>query len=128
MSTLTQTAPVVNPVRRPKVYPPARCDVLLLRPLVYPCEMLPQGIPALLSLNDEDYHLTAYATWAGVNLVVDGYRFQKVAEPASEPRDVSCTRYGLECDCPDRIFRKRIGGECKHMRCVRILRERGDLA
>ena len=123
------SATLASPTRRVKVYPPARCHAVLLRRVVYPCTLCPNGFPGSVELNGELYALRCYTSPAAnaEGFVVEGYRFEKFAGQ-DEPRDVACTPYGLSCDCPDATFRRRAGGEgCKHCRCVRQFQSEGKL-
>jgi hypothetical protein len=99
-------------------------QVELLRPVAYPCTLLPEGQPGVVRLNAALYGLLPVAGWEGDDLVVEGYRFLK---PGGETHDVSVTRWGLECSCGDHTFRQRVGGECKHGSAIRQLRQRGEL-
>jgi hypothetical protein len=109
---------------RPRVYPPAVALVELLRPVVYPCTLLPHGQPGVARVNSTLYGLLPVAGWQGDELVIEGYRFMK---PDGETHDVQVTRWGLECSCGDATFRQRVNNECKHRACIRQLRERGEL-
>jgi hypothetical protein len=122
MQSLSSAARAVKPRRR--IHPPAVAQVELIRPVAYPCTLLPQGQPGVVRINATVYLLVPVAGWVGDDLVVEGYRFVKSAE---ETHDVQVTRWGLECSCGDATFRQRVGGECKHRSCLRHLRERGEL-
>jgi hypothetical protein len=107
-----------------KVYPPAKADVELLQPVCYPCTLLPEGQPGMVRINSDAYLLYPVVSFEGDDFVVEGYRFFK---GEGEPRDVRLTRWGMECDCPDAIFRRRSDGLCKHCAAVVKLREQGSL-
>ena len=117
------TVTAARPTR--KTYPAARCEVSVVRPIVYPCVLAPKGFPGAVTLNGDLYHIRAVTEPADNREGFDvlGYRFEKIGPDDSEPRDVECHPSGpVGCDCPDSLFRRRQGGECKHMRCVRQLR------
>lgn len=113
-ATLTRTRKPAQPLN------PA---VELVRPVCYPCTLLPAGQPGVVEVNGTVYLLQAVCTTRSGAVEVLGYRFLK---GDGETRDVADTPHGLECDCPDALYRPRPGG-CKHCCCVRILRERGQL-
>jgi hypothetical protein len=122
MASVSFPARPVKASRR--VYPPAVAEVELIRPVAYPCTLLPHGQPGVVRINATVYLLVPVAGWEGDDLVVEGYRFVKSAE---QTHDVQVTRWGLECSCADHVFRRRVNNECKHASTVRQLRERGDL-
>ena len=107
-----------------KTYPSATAEVEILRPICYPCVLLPDGQPGMVRINANIYLLYPLLSWEGDDFKAEGYRFVK---SDTETHDVRITRWGYECDCPDATFRSRRDGQCKHTKTVRHLREEGNL-
>lgn len=107
-----------------KTLPAVAPDVDLIQPAIYPCTLIPDGVPGIVRINKTVYLLQPVAGWTGDELEIAGYRFIKNDQ---DTHDVEITKFGLECSCGDGVFRVRADGNCKHRKAVKILRERGEL-
>lgn len=124
MATMTKTKKVNEPVKG---------SVKVIRAVVAPCVMCPDGLPGLVEITSEtqkgpvrkSYVLVCFATLTPESLTVDGYRLtesgsKSAYESYDLPADLSC------CECLDNAFRPREGG-CKHQKALLALRRQGKL-
>ena len=113
---------------KPRRVLPVRLDeAVVLSRAVCPCEMIPGGIPGLVSINGKTYTLAYNATLPEVGEpIIHGYTLTSTESYKSYdlPADVST------CDCPDWFFRRNTveHPHCKHQLSIRRFREAGNLA
>lgn len=99
--------------RKPRTVNPARCDLVTLRRMAYPCELLPAGQPAHVVLNGKPYVVTADGS--------DAFTFHG-------ERGRSHTVCGGTCCCEDFIYVREARGEaCKHVLALGKLRADGSV-
>lgn len=102
-------------------------EATVLSRAVAPCEMLPAGIPGIVSINGKTYTLAYNATLPEVGApVVHGYRLTSTVDYKvyDVPADLST------CDCADWFFRRNAVEFpcCKHQLSVRLWKEAGNMA
>lgn len=112
---------------RRRILPVRLAEATVLSKPICSCEILPAGLPGLVSINDRTYALSLNATLPDVGEpIVHGYRLTSTDEYKAYdlPADLST------CDCPDHVFRRGTIEHpcCKHQLAMRLWRERGDLA
>jgi hypothetical protein len=115
-------------IYRPRVVKPVRLDeATVIRKPVCCCEMLPAGLPGLVSINGKEYAWALNAT------------LPEVGEPIVHGHRLTCLESGkfydlpadlTTCDCPDWFFRRNTIAHphCKHQLSLRRFREDGKLA
>ncbi len=102
-------------------------EAVVLRRAVCPCEMQPEGIPGLVSINHKVYLLAYNATLPETGEpTVHGYTLTSTATGKGYdlPADVST------CDCPDWFFRRNTveHPRCKHQLSIRRWKEAHKIA
>jgi hypothetical protein len=112
---------------RRRVLPVRLEEATVLSRAIAPCEMIPAGLPGLVSINGKTYTLAYNATLPEVGEpVVHGYRLTSTDEYKTYdvPADLS------DCSCPDHVFRRGTVEHpcCKHQISLRRFREAGKLA
>lgn len=111
MKTLTRkTYPAVNPTVRLDVAP------------IAPCELLPAGLPGQVAIDGTTYAIAYHGELPEEGDVeIHGYQLAKEDGTTYDlPADCS------HCECRDFLSRVRPTG-CKHMACVRTLRNAGRI-
>jgi hypothetical protein len=98
MATLTARSPSVKP------------DVCWLSPPVWPCVILPDGLPGRVLVNDVLYAVLPLDDERGHT-----YAFAVAKEGQEEPYQVNTTTW--HSDCPYAVYRGE--GICKHATMVR---------
>jgi hypothetical protein len=116
-----------RPTCRRRVLPVRLEEATVLSRAIAPCEMLPNGLPGIVSINGRTYTLAYNATLPEVGEpVVHGYRLTctESYKVYDLPADAG------ECSCPDWIFRRGTPAFplCKHAMSVRLWKEAGKLA
>jgi hypothetical protein len=100
-----------RPAVQSKPLPPAKVEAELLRPPVYPCELLPKGAPGEVLLNGKVYSVSPVVHQdRDGRRVVAGWSFLRLG--------VWHVAEDFSCDCPDCTFRDR---QCKHAGAVKQL-------
>ena len=106
---------------RPSVKP-AVCESKVIEPPIAPCEILPNGAPGFLQINDTVYaaEILGYLPKVG-EPVIDAYRLTK---DNGEAHDICLVGGRLECSCGDWIYRRACQvaadlQDCKHCKAVR---------
>jgi SWIM zinc finger len=112
---------------RRRVLPVRLEEATVLSRAICVCEMIPAGVPGLVSINGATYTLALNATLPEVGEpIIHGYRLTSMESYKSYdlPADLST------CDCPDWYFRRNTVEHpcCKHQLAVRQFREQGKLA
>jgi hypothetical protein len=112
---------------RRRILPVRLEEATLLSKPICCCEMIPAGVPGLVSINGATYTLALNATLPDVGEpIVHGYRLTSTESYKTYdlPHDLST------CDCPDWFFRRNTVAHphCKHQLSLRQFREAGKLA
>jgi hypothetical protein len=112
---------------RRRVLPVRLEEATVLSRAIAPCEMIPAGLPGLVSINGKTYLLAYNATLPEVGApVVHGYRLTctETYKVYDIPADLA------DCSCPDWFFRRNTVQHpcCKHQLSVRLFKEQGKLA
>jgi SWIM zinc finger len=102
-------------------------EATVLSRAVCPCEMLPKGLPGLVSINSKVYLLAYNATLPEVGEpIIHGYRLTctESYKTYDVPADMA------DCSCPDFLFRRGTitHPACKHILGIRLWREAGKVA
>jgi hypothetical protein len=98
-------------------------DPMIRRPCA-PCDLVPAGIPGLVTINATPYEIEILGELPRVgNLEIDGYRLTK---GNGEAHDLCYVDGRWECTCGDWIFRRSVMAEphradCKHIHAIRQL-------
>jgi hypothetical protein len=96
---------------------PASGKCLWLRRPIWPCELIPDGVPGLLRIRETVYHVLPLADLPATGPVITrGYRLTK--DDGTTTYDVCLEGHG-SCDCPDGIYRGERPGGCKHQAALR---------
>lgn len=107
MTAATRTRRTVKPVT---------CDCAIHGRLIYPCELIPAGVPVRCTINGADYLLSAHGADE-----TRGYRFAKLGGDGAVYDVDTSDGYAL-CDCPDAVYQQRA---CKHAISLSRFREQG---
>ena len=112
---------------RRRILPVRLEEATVLSRAIAPCEMLPNGVPGIVSINGKTYTLAYNATLPETGEpIVHGYRLTSTEDYKvyDIPADLA------DCSCPDFVFRRGTITEpvCKHIRSVRLWKEAGKLA
>ena len=110
-----------------RVLPVRLEEATVLSRAVCPCEMLPAGLPGMVSINGKTYLLAYNATLPEAGEpVVHGYRLTSTEDYKvyDLPADLA------DCSCPDWFFRRNRPDHphCKHQISLSRFREQGKLA
>ena len=121
---MTATRPTCQ---RRRILPVRLTEATVLSRAVCPCEMLPKGLPGLVSINGKVYTLAYNATLPEVGEpIIHGYTLTSTEDYKRYdlPADVST------CDCPDWFFRRNTveHPRCKHQISVSQFKEAGKVA
>lgn len=97
---------------KPRKVNPARCDLVTLRRMAYPCTLLPNGQPAHVTINGKPYVVSH--SHPGVICFHSETDSHIVA--------------GGECTCADFVFTRQARGEsCKHQIAAGLMIQNGAL-
>ena len=112
---------------RRRVNPVRLTEAVILSRAICCCEMLPKGLPGLISINGQTYTLSYNATLPEVGQpIVHGYRLTSTESYKAYdlPEDLST------CDCADWTFRRNTveHPHCKHQISMRKFHEQGKVA
>lgn len=94
---------------RRRTIKPVVCDCHAHGRLVYPCDLLPDGIAVRVTINGTDYLLRAHGGQPEA-----GYRLRKLGGDGAV-YDVDVSEGYAQCDCPDATYQQRA---CKHSLAV----------
>jgi predicted nucleic acid-binding Zn finger protein len=103
---------MTSTTRKPRAVRPPACRVVTFRRAAYPCELLPAGQVALVSVNEKGY---AVSVAGGVVTfhTAEGKRYQVC---------------GDTCTCPDYVYTREPRGEvCKHCLAAKLLAADGTI-
>jgi hypothetical protein len=100
---------------KPRTYKPAVCESRVIKEPIFPCELVANGTPGAIEINDILYTVEVLGHLPPVgHVVIEGYRLTK--STSGESHDVSLVARALECTCGDWVWRRqyRDGTGCKH--------------
>jgi len=105
-----------------KTWPEVKVTLEVITRPIAPCELIMRGQGGEITVNGGSYLFSYLGEMTEEGFRVEGYHFEKPdGESYDLPEDLS------SCECGDYLARVRPGG-CKHIRAVRMLRERGVVA
>jgi SWIM zinc finger len=103
---------------RRRVLPVRLDEATVIRKPICCCEILPAGLPGLVSINGKEYSWALNATLPEVGEpIVHGHRLTCLETGKVYDIDATLT----SCDCPDFVFRRGTNDHkfCKHLLSVR---------
>lgn len=105
-----------------KVFPPVSPEVRLVVAPIAPCELLADGSAGSVTIGGKPYTISYHGELPeSGDVEIHGYRLEKEDGTTYDiPSDLS------SCECLDHLSRTRKGG-CRHIVCVRTLRNAGQI-
>jgi hypothetical protein len=111
-----ETTVTATRIRKPRIVKPVVCCCEAQGRLIYPCEMIPAGVPVRVMINGTPYLLSAHG-----NQPEAGYRLVKQGGDGAVYDLDSSEGYPI-CDCPDCEINQRA---CKHCLAIAQFSQQG---